>query len=85
MSFGARDIPGSSFVYLTDNQIKASKISNTGFCRAQAWKNARSDRVFLDFLFLLHQGKRKDNSKPTNSPISHLDNFIKWPMCIPKK
>ena len=27
--------------------------------RAQARTNARSDRVVLDFLFLLHQGKRK--------------------------
>ncbi|MDE3182849.1 MAG: hypothetical protein KGM16_05465, partial [Bacteroidota bacterium] len=69
-------------------------VQPNGFCRAQARKNARSDRVFLDFLFLLHQGKRKGKrqkakektaSNPTNSPISYFDNFIKWLTYTPKK
>jgi len=36
-----------------------------GFCRAQAGKNPRSDGVFLDFLFLLYQDKRKGKGKAT--------------------
>jgi len=33
-----------------------------GFRRAPARKKARSDRVFLDLLFLLYQDKRKSKN-----------------------
>jgi len=62
---------------------------STGFCRAQARKNARSDRslsahrrIFLDFLFLLYQDKRKskntagqivDKAAYYSKPINILD------------
>jgi hypothetical protein len=38
-------------------------VASLSAARARARTNARSDRVVLDFLFLLHQGKRKSKKR----------------------
>jgi len=51
-------------VYIHTFTVKNNGLS-IGFCRTHARKNPRSDGVFLDFLFLLYQDKRKGKGKAT--------------------
>jgi hypothetical protein len=44
---------------------------------AQARTNARSDRVVLDFLLLLHQGKRRDKNKQITKSEKNPANPVK--------